>query len=160
MDWSSVSWKLVLKRPLKHVKNWWKWLFRDILTLREKCPNKEFFLVLIFPHSDWIRRDTLYVFVFSPNAGKYRPEKNPYLDTFHIVQGSQIYWMISISQYLVKCNLILLWWNFEFVWTSCGRLRELKVPRIDKHFPPMSGNGFWRSFLNLVWLCYLFLVSL
>ena len=26
--------------------------------LREKCPNTEFFLVLIFPHSDWIRRDT------------------------------------------------------------------------------------------------------
>ena len=26
--------------------------------LREKCPNTEFFLALIFPHSDWIRRDT------------------------------------------------------------------------------------------------------
>ena len=24
----------------------------------------------IFPHSDWIRRDTPYLFVFSPNAGK------------------------------------------------------------------------------------------
>ena len=23
--------------------------------------------------------------VFSPNAGKYRPEKTPYLDTFHTV---------------------------------------------------------------------------
>ena len=33
------------------------------------------FLVLIFPHSDWIRRDTLYLSVFSPNAGKYGPEK-------------------------------------------------------------------------------------
>ena len=29
------------------------------------------FLVRIFPHSEWIRRDTL----FSPNAVKYRPEK-------------------------------------------------------------------------------------
>ena len=27
-------------------------------SLREKCPNTEFFLVRIFPHSDWIRRDT------------------------------------------------------------------------------------------------------
>ena len=26
----------------------------------------------IFPHSDWIRRDTPYLFVFSPNAGKSR----------------------------------------------------------------------------------------
>ena len=30
------------------------------------------FLVLIFSHSDWIRRDT-YLSVFSLNAGKYRP---------------------------------------------------------------------------------------
>ena len=34
------------------------------------------FLVRIFPHSDWIQRgDTEYLPVFSPNAGKYRPEK-------------------------------------------------------------------------------------
>ena len=33
------------------------------------------FLVRIFQHSDWIRRDTPYLFVFSPNAGKYGPEK-------------------------------------------------------------------------------------
>ena len=33
------------------------------------------FLVRIFTHSDWIRRDTEYLSVFSPNAGKYGPEK-------------------------------------------------------------------------------------
>ena len=55
------------------------------LTLREKCSNTEFFLVRIFPHSDWIRRDTSYLSVFSPNAVKYRPEKTPYSDTFHAV---------------------------------------------------------------------------
>ena len=33
------------------------------------------FLVCSYPHSDWIRRDTAYLSVFSPNAGKYRPEK-------------------------------------------------------------------------------------
>ena len=38
-------------------------------SLREKCPNTEFFLVRISP-------------VFSSNAGKYGPEKTPYLDTF------------------------------------------------------------------------------
>ena len=26
--------------------------------------------------------------VFSPNSGKYGPEKTPYLDTFHTVKGS------------------------------------------------------------------------
>ena len=33
------------------------------------------FLVSIFRHSNWIRRYTEYLSVFSPNAGKYGPEK-------------------------------------------------------------------------------------
>ena len=33
------------------------------------------FLVRIFPHSNWIRRDSPYLSVFSLNAGKYGPEK-------------------------------------------------------------------------------------
>ena len=41
------------------------------------------FLVCIFPHSDWIRWDTSYLYVFSPNAGKYRPEKTPNTNNFH-----------------------------------------------------------------------------
>ena len=45
--------------------------------------NTEFFLVRIFQHSDWIRRDAPYFSVFSPNAGKYGPEKTRYFDTFH-----------------------------------------------------------------------------
>ena len=54
-------------------------------TLREKCPDTEFLLVRIFPHSDRVRRDTKYLSLFSPDAGKYGPEKAPYLDTFHTV---------------------------------------------------------------------------
>ena len=60
---------------------WYRWTD----TLREKCLNTEIFLVRIFPHSHWIRRDTRYLSVFSPNAEKYGPEKTPYLDTFHAV---------------------------------------------------------------------------
>ena len=33
------------------------------------------FLVRIFPHSGWIRKDTEYLSVFSPNSGKCGPEK-------------------------------------------------------------------------------------
>ena len=44
-------------------------------TLRDKCPNKELFLVRIFPRSE--------ISVLSPNTGKYGPEKTPCLDTFH-----------------------------------------------------------------------------
>ena len=54
-------------------------------SLREKCPNTELLLVLIFLYSDWIRRDTPYLSLFSPNTGKYGPEITPYLDTFHAV---------------------------------------------------------------------------
>ena len=86
-----------------------------LFSLCEKCPNTKFFLVRIFPHSDWIRRDTtsqkmkfsikdffskcdqicrkLYFFVqytpyhsiFNLNEEKYEPEKTPYLDIFHAV---------------------------------------------------------------------------
>ena len=32
-----------------------------------------------------LNTDTKYLSVFSPNTGKYGPEKTPYLDTFHAV---------------------------------------------------------------------------
>ena len=54
-------------------------------SLREKCPNSEFFPVRIFAHLDWIRRFAEYLSAFTPNTGKYEPEKTPYLDTFHAV---------------------------------------------------------------------------
>ena len=44
--------------------------------LCEMCLNTEFFLVRIFSHLDWIRRDPLYLSVFSPNAGKIWTRKN------------------------------------------------------------------------------------
>ena len=43
--------------------------------LHEKMSIFRVFLVHIFPHSDWIRRDTPYLSVSSPNIGKYGPEK-------------------------------------------------------------------------------------
>ena len=39
-------------------------------SLRENCPNMEF--------------SGPYLSVFSPNAGKYGPEKTPHLDIFHV----------------------------------------------------------------------------
>ena len=53
--------------------------------MREKCQNTEFFVVGIFPHSDWIRTDTEYLSIFSAIAEKYGPEKTPYLNTFQAV---------------------------------------------------------------------------
>ena len=47
---------MISEMSLRH-----NFLFRNrpkylLLSLREKCPNKEFFLVRIFLHSDWILR--------------------------------------------------------------------------------------------------------
>ena len=55
------------------------------LSLREKCPNKEFFLVLIFR--------------IQSKCGKYGPEKTPYLDTFHAVFG---HLMVKQKTILIK----------------------------------------------------------
>ena len=75
-----------------HFYDFLETLSTRIRALCEMCPNTEFFLVLIFPHLDWIRRDTRYLSVFSPNAGKYGPEKTSYLDTFHAVHFKRIFW--------------------------------------------------------------------
>ena len=72
--------------------------------LRKKCPYTGFFLVCIFPHSDWIRRDTEYLSVLSPNAGKYGPEKTAYLDTFHAVISSPFFSSLALlaRQYIIN----------------------------------------------------------
>ena len=45
----------------------------------------------------WIRRDQ-YLSVFSLNAGKYGPEKTPYLDTFHAVPWKGNVSLVQIAQ--------------------------------------------------------------
>ena len=57
------------------------------ISLCEKCPDTEFFLVHIFQYLDWIRRFTKQIYVFSADTGKYGPEETPYLDTFHAVHS-------------------------------------------------------------------------
>ena len=49
----------------------------------------------VFSH---VRTDTSYLSVFSPNSGNNRPEKTPYLDTFHAVSNFHIsfHWFLSI----------------------------------------------------------------
>ena len=71
--------------------------------------------------------NTEIYFVFSPNTGKYGPEKPPYLDTFHAViliwslhhiLISQVYiwdWLIRfflfIIQFLLSFNNLIAFWN-------------------------------------------------
>ena len=87
--------------------------------LRKMCPNTESFLVSIFPHSDWIRRDTSHLSVFSPNVGKYGPGKTPYLNTFHAVLISRLVnddsgW-ITMARYRNDLILSALWNQYLFL---------------------------------------------
>ena len=72
---------ITLRRSLK----WWeqekieKIRRLSRLTLREKCPNTEFSLVRIFPHSDWIRRYGISLRIQS-ECGKLRTRKNSVFD--------------------------------------------------------------------------------
>ena len=57
-------------------------------SLRKKCPYSEFNSGPYFPA---FGLNTERYGVLSPNVGKYRPEKTPYLDTFHAVGIGTIY---------------------------------------------------------------------
>ena len=47
--------------------------------------------------------------IFSPNAGKYRPEKTPHLDTFYPVKLYEIHFLITlkkVSFLFLLCNTV------------------------------------------------------
>ena len=103
--------------------------------LREKCPNTEFLLVRIFPNSNWIRRETSY-------AGKYGPEKSPYLDTFHVVGV----WISKAD----NSYGVLLFYKIKRPETQnlniscCGKLLILTWKyALLNIFPVFSGTGGW-----------------
>ena len=54
-----------------------------------------------------------YFPVFSPNAGKYGPEKSPYLDTFHVVYKQLVFKIKFVKQPLelnpFKSNVTFLY---------------------------------------------------
>ena len=53
-------------------------------------------LVRIFPHKDWIKRDTPHLSVFSPNTWKIRTRITPNTDTFHAVGNGTLNNWISL----------------------------------------------------------------
>ena len=62
------------------------------------------FLVRIFLHSDWIRRDTENLSVFTPYTGKYGPEK------------------LRIRALFMQCKFFKLLIYFSFSGSRCSRL--------------------------------------
>ena len=132
-------------------KHWWNFNLKlsqhvtfhsyyfGIMTLSEKCPNMEFFLVHIFPYSGWIRRFT---------HEKYEPEKTSYLDTFHAV------WLSIIYKTMDKFELFLESLSFNL------SVKNGAIKADEKHLLSVStvlNNSFWKSFhiiIPLVKFCY------
>ena len=95
------------------------------------------FLVCIFPLPDWMPKDTPYLSVFSPNAGKYGPEKLRIRTLF--TQCLSLTLNISLIEYwavtskLINTNHILV--KFHMSATIC-------VATATKNFD-------WMKFINV-----------
>ena len=106
------------------------------LSLREKCPYTEFFLVSIFPHSEWIRRHTEYLSVFSPSVGKYGPGKTPYMDTSRSVCPSMsvmYYRFVHLQIHSLICFLLPR--NYFFILIYCDQAILRQYPLFCKVHP-------------------------
>ena len=57
-------------------------------TPRKKCPCSKLFWSAFFPHSDRIRRDTRYLSIFTPDAGKIPTRITPNMNHFYAVRCS------------------------------------------------------------------------
>ena len=117
-------------------------IYQRYQTLREKCPNTELFLVRIFLYLDWIQRFTGWISVFSPNTGKYGPEKTPNLDTFHTVLWNQLIALRDYWRNYINKHKLISWesnsWVFTMVfkdavhWNISRKYRFKFYPRFAK----------------------------
>ena len=123
------------------------WLQAWMLILREKCSNTEFFLVRIFLYSDWIRIQNTE---FSPNTGKYGPEKTPYLDTFHAVW---MYWnkiMIRILLTIVTTTTSATTTNNNCNENNGSYILDIYL----KYYPYIAAQNLLKFYLNLLCICF------
>ena len=56
----------------------------------------------------------MHVSVFSPSAGKYGPEKTPYLDTFHAVDEHEAFHSLKYDDQIIikpadKGSAVVVW---------------------------------------------------
>ena len=103
INWCSVKFSMLNILKLGYCKYKVQKKFQNV-SLREKCPNTELFLVLIFLYSDRIRRNMEDLSLFSQNTGNYGPEVTPYLDAFHAVY----YQNCSLSVWLPLIGVVKL----------------------------------------------------
>ena len=126
-------------------------MFDRVLALCEKLPNTEFLLFRIFPHSGWIRRDTEYLSVVSPNVGKYWPEKAQYCALFKQCGISRFcfYCLGSVLDSAMVWRVLPKIWKNTRVWENSyivGLYKELPLP--FSLFLKMFENFLFQHYFN------------
>ena len=95
------------------------------LPISQKLSVFGVFLACIFPYSDWIQRDTEYPPVFSPNAGKYRPENSKYwnfLRSDHELLLKNLHLSFGVS---IKSTHEFEWYLQSVLLKWTGRTRKM-----------------------------------
>ena len=100
--------------------------------MRKKMSKYDVFLVRIFPYSDWIRRFTEQISVFSPNTRRYGSEKTPYFDIFYAVKVATLQWLkVFTKGSLWRCNnlsiAIVLWESIYEVQILCEQANKFPL---------------------------------
>ena len=134
------------------------------------------FLVCIFPHSDWLPRDTPYLHIQS-TCGKIRTRKTPNTDTFHAVLNkynlqrkkgnnslldTKSWYVIPIDVITIKQNLIIIEKIFQLFMSKSSFSLYFQILKILL-WNPVSvrgglGEKMWLMFG--VWLRFSLLVCL
>ena len=97
-----------------------------------------------------------YLSVFSPNTGKYVPEKIPYLDTFHMVELSQRFQSIGKENIKFPNNLYgdLLYPIASHcirVYTSCKNISSSKPGEQSSGSAHLCENTTFPSIIIMKW---------
>ena len=93
------------------------------VSLREKCPNTDLFLVGMIPYSGWIRRDASYLRIQS-ECGKIRTRNNSVIGHFSRSVCYSSSNILKLEVLLVKDVLILILCYFKS-YLSPGGLEKL-----------------------------------
>ena len=147
--WKVSVFGIFLVRIFPHLD----WIWRD--TLYPVFIWTEYGEILCIRYSDWIRRDSPYLSVFSPNAGKYGPENSEYGHfSGSVGQISLVYAMGFFITESVSClgkKLFQLFKFFQIYYRHHNRIyRKLK-----KHFIKTLQIFNHNSFPSFHWFFYL-----
>ena len=109
--------------------------------LREKCPNTEFFLVRIFPHADWIRRDTSYSVRMRENTDQKKLRIWTHFTKWKVHRSHYFSWFLK-KKMQPKVNEF----NINKFKKTLHFLTQYSIFILSNHFLPRAYPSFKYSF--------------